>query len=120
MKYIIRGIIGIVLLIAAIFAFNYYATYSDGYRAGKLIKFSHKGVLIKTWEGQLSQGVGGDQLWDFSVEDNDKEVIEKLIDLQGQNVKIKYIERFWKMSWFGDTKHFAKEVTKNSGNLGFE
>jgi hypothetical protein len=120
MKYIIRGIIAIVLLIVLIFTFNYYSSYSDGYRAGKLIKFSHKGVIIKTWEGQLSQGVGGDQLWDFSVEDKDKEVIQQLIDLQGQNVKIKYVERFWKISWFGDTKHFAREVTKNSGNIGLE
>ena len=120
MKYIIRAIIAIVLIIGLIFTFNYYVPYSDGYRAGKLIKFSHKGVLIKTWEGQLSQGVGGDQLWNFSVEDDEKAVIQKLIDLQGQNVKIKYIERFWKISWFGDTKHFAKEVKVNSGNIGFE
>jgi hypothetical protein len=31
-------------------------SYSDGERAGVITKFSHKGVLIKSWEGQMNLG----------------------------------------------------------------
>jgi len=109
-KYILYFILIIGLIGAGLFAFNYYVSYSEGWRAGKLVKFSRKGFIIKTWEGQLSTGVGQDHLWDFSVEDKEKLVIEKMVDYQGKGVKIRYIERFWIISWLGDTKYFAKEI----------
>lgn len=31
-------------------------TYSEGTRAGQLIKFSEKGVVFKTYEGELNMG----------------------------------------------------------------
>ena len=109
-KFIIYLILIIVLIGGGIFAFDYYVPYSDGWRAGKLVKFSHKGILIKTWEGQLSTGIGQDHLWNFSVEPKEKLAIEKMVDYQGKGVKIRYIERFWKIPWLGDTKYFAKEI----------
>jgi len=109
-KFIIYLILIILLIGGGIFAFDYYVPYSDGWRAGKLVKFSHKGILIKTWEGQLSTGIGQDHLWNFSVEPKEKLVIEKMVDYQGKGVKIRYIERFWKIPWLGDTKYFAKEI----------
>ena len=109
-KYIFYFILIIGIIGGALFAFNYYVPYSEGWRAGKLVKFSRKGVLIKTWEGELSTGVGQDHLWDFSVQDGQKLVIEKMVDYQGKGVKIKYIERFWSISWLGETKYFAKEI----------
>ncbi len=109
-KYIFLFIMFIAVIAAALYAFDYYVPYSEGVRAGKLVKFSRKGVLIKTYEGQLSYGVGHDQLWDFSVEDKDALVIEKMNDYQGKTIKIKYIERFWGVFWLGKTKYFAKEI----------
>jgi hypothetical protein len=109
-KYIFYFILIIGLIGGALFAFNYYVPYSEGWRAGKLVKFSRKGVIVKTWEGELSTGIGQDHLWDFSVEDNKKLVIEKMVDYQGKGVKIKYVERFWTISWLGETKYFAKEI----------
>ncbi|MFZ9003546.1 MAG: 6-phosphogluconate dehydrogenase, partial [Robiginitalea sp.] len=46
----------LLLILAGIFAFVYYVPYSEGVRSGELIKFSRKGVLFKTWEGEISQG----------------------------------------------------------------
>lgn len=103
-------IIAIILIFAGWYAFIYYASYSEGTRSGELIKFSHKGVAIKTWEGEISQGISGAQIFSFSVEDNKKDIIQKLEEFQGRYVKLKYKERFAKISWLGDTKYFVIDV----------
>ncbi|WP_298364914.1 6-phosphogluconate dehydrogenase [uncultured Lutibacter sp.] len=113
MKRILLSFIGIIILgIVLYFSAIYYITYSEGYRAGKLVKFSHKGVLFKTWEGEISQGVSDAQTFTFSVEDNEKQVIQKLQDLQGKDVKLTYKERFGTFPWLGDTKYFVIKVEK--------
>ena len=72
---ILGGLLAIYLLY---FAFVYFVPYSSGTRAGELIKFSHKGVLVKTYEGEISQGISGAQIFSFSVMDQEKDVIEKM------------------------------------------
>ncbi|GMN09196.1 6-phosphogluconate dehydrogenase [Croceitalea sp. MTPC9] len=111
MRKILFILISVILLgIAGYFAFVYYVPFSEGYRSGELIKFSRKGVIAKTWEGEISQGISGAQIFEFSVEDNQKEVIEKLIDFQGEYVKVTYQERYSTFFWLGDTKYFITEV----------
>lgn len=111
MKKFLFGTIGIIIIgIALYFAAIYYITYSEGYRAGELVKFSNKGVIFKTWEGEISQGVSEAQIFKFSVEDGEKQVIQKLQDLQGKDVKLTYKERFGTFPWLGDTKYFVTEV----------
>lgn len=100
----------VVLGVASYFAFVYYVPFSEGYRSGELIKFSRKGVLAKTWEGEISQGISGAQIFEFSVEDNQKEVIENLRDFQGKYVKVTYKERYATFFWLGDTKYFIIAV----------
>lgn len=102
----------IVLAVVCYFTFLYYATYSEGVRSGQLIKFSHKGVISKTWEGEISQGISGGQIFAFSVLDSDKKVIIDLKELEGQYVKVTYVERYKTFPWWGDTKYFIKEVKK--------
>lgn len=113
MKKFLVGFIGIVFLgLILYFSAIYYITYSEGYRAGELVKFSHKGILFKTWEGEISQGVSEAQIFTFSVEDKEKEVIKLLQDLQGKDVKLTYKERFSTFPWLGDTKYFITKVEK--------
>ena len=109
-KIIISSILILTLIIAGYFTFIYYVTYSEGYRAGELIKFSHKGIIFKTWEGELSQGVSEAQRFEFSVEKKEKEVIEDLKDMQGKMVKLTYKERFATFPWMGDTKYYVIKV----------
>ncbi len=111
-KILIIIIVSITLLFSIWYAFVYFASYSEGTRSGELIKFSHKGFIFKTWEGEISQGVSGAQIFSFSVEDKNKEVIKKMEDLQGHYVKLKYFERFTALSWLGDTKYFVTDVIK--------
>ncbi|WP_124980707.1 6-phosphogluconate dehydrogenase [Nonlabens xiamenensis] len=101
----------IVLMMVSWYAFLYFANYSDGYRSGELIKFSHKGFLVKTWEGEISQGISGAQIFSFSVMDKEDEVIKKLQEYQGEYVKLKYEEKFGTFFFWGDTKYFITEVS---------
>ena len=113
MKKFLTIFISAVVLIAAIyFSFIYFATFSEGVRSGELIKISKKGVLVKTWEGEISQGISGAQIFSFSVEKKNKQVIEDLKNFQGHYVKVDYIERYKTLFWLGDTKYFITKVTQ--------
>lgn len=110
MKILIKTFVIIMIIIAGFFSFIYFVHYSDGVRAGKLVKFSNKGFVFKTWEGEISQGVSDSQIFIFSVEDNENEVIKDLTRLQGKFVKLHYFERYKTLFWLGDTKYFIKKV----------
>ena len=115
MKKILFIILGsLVAIYLLYFAFVAYVPYSEGTRAGELIKFSNKGVLFKTWEGEISQGISGAQIFQFSVLDSEKEVIEDLQDLQGRYVKVNYVERYGTFVFWGDTKYFITGVEEES------
>lgn len=112
MKKILGIILATILIMAVLwYSFLYFASYSDGYRSGELIKFSNKGFVVKTWEGEISQGISGAQIFSFSVMDSEPEVIEKLQQYQGKYVKLKYEEKFGTFFFWGDTKYFITEVT---------
>ena len=102
--------ISILIIFVIYICFIYFVTFSEGYRAGELIKISKRGLLFKTWEGRLTQGVSEEQQFNFSVQKADKEVLDKLKQFQGKKVKVTYIERFGTFFWLGDTKYYVKEV----------
>ncbi|WP_452223409.1 6-phosphogluconate dehydrogenase [Lacinutrix chionoecetis] len=110
MKFLIKSFVVLLILIAGFFAFVYFVTYSEGVRAGELVKFSNKGVLFKTWEGEISQGVSEAQIFKFSVEDGETQVIEDLNKYQGKQVKLTYFERYKTIFWLGDTHYFVTNV----------
>lgn len=108
--YILGGILSLWLLY---FAFVYFVPYSEGTRSGELIKFSRKGVISKTWEGEISQGISGAQIFQFSVLDRNDEVIKSLQEYEGNYVKLTYVERYATFFFWGDTKYFITEVEKS-------
>ncbi len=111
MRKTLFGILGvIVLLFIAWFAFIYFVPYSEGTRSGELIKFSKKGVISKTWEGEMRQGISGAQIFQFSVLDSNQEAIEALQENEGNYVRLKYVERYATFFFWGDTKYFITEV----------
>jgi uncharacterized protein YxeA len=113
MKKILISVFAIIFLVIGLyFTIVYYMPYSEGYRAGKLVKISHKGVIFKTWEGEISQGVSNAQVFEFSVEDKEKSVIKLLQKYQGEFVKLTYKERYRTFPWLGDTKYFITKVEK--------
>ncbi len=111
----------ILILLITFSAFAYLSTkisYSTGERAGVVSKFSEKGYVIKTYEGELNVGAQGEvgnfsqNIWPFSVSSENTELIAKLSDsmLNGKRVKLKYDQKYFQYFWMGDTKYFLTEV----------
>jgi hypothetical protein len=88
-------------------------SYSEGERAGVLQKFSKKGWLCKTYEGELALyivGGVGPQIWYFSARDED--VAKKLASAVGQRVQVHYTEhKGVPNSCFAETSYFAEGLT---------
>ncbi|MEC5164776.1 hypothetical protein RCH18_000495 [Flavobacterium sp. PL11] len=113
MKKFLLIAIGIVILsIVLYFTFLSTASYSEGVRSGELIKVSHKGIMFKTWEGEISQGISGAQIFAFSILDSEPEVIASLQEMEGQYVQVTYHERYRTFPWWGDTHYFITAVKK--------
>jgi hypothetical protein len=84
-------------------------TYSSGDRAGYLQKFSNKGWLCKTWEGEIAMAnLPGTmpQIFAFTVRDDSIAAI--LNGMSGQRVAIYYEQhRGVPTSCFGETEYFV-------------
>lgn len=87
-------------------------SYSDGDRAGYVQKFSRKGWICKTWEGELAQvNIPGaaQERWLFSVR-NDS-IAGIISNSMGQQVSLHYEEkRGIPTSCFGETNYFVTGV----------
>jgi hypothetical protein len=87
-------------------------SYSHGERAGYVQKFSRKGWVCKTWEGELAMvNIPGamQERWDFTVRDDS---IAHLIDRSmGQRVSLTYEQHQGvPTSCFGETQYFVTNL----------
>jgi hypothetical protein len=112
-----RAILAVILLTPVVLfaAYTFIVvnwSYSDGERAGTLQKFSRKGWLCKTWEGELMQPTApgvAPTIWDFTVRDD--ETARRLDAGLGLRVVLHYKEHKgipW--SCFGDTRYWVDRV----------
>ncbi len=89
-------------------------TYSDGERAGTLYKFSHKGYVFKTYEGEMIIGGSNPMLineqnkWIFSVAEDS--VAKKLISAEGRYVRLHYKEKLRTLPWRGDSRYIVDKI----------
>src|SRR5437867_13366472 len=87
-------LIAIVLLVAGYFLFVFNWSYSEGERAGWIQKFSSKGWLCKTWEGELAMvSMPGSMSEKFFFTDRDDATAEQINELMGKRVALHYEER---------------------------
>jgi len=111
-SYLWGSLIGALLLIALYTMFMLWWSYSEGERAGVLQKFSKRGWVCKTWEGELAMYVVGGvapQIWNFSVRDD--AVAEQLHAAVGQQVRLHYSEHpGLPTNCFGETDYFVQSV----------
>lgn len=108
----------VLLLVAAVFIWwKYFFTYSEGYRAGLLQKFSKRGNIFKTWEGEMilssvksnANVALASEKFEFSV--TEQSVIDKMAKLEGYFVNIHYRQKNGKLFWRGDTEYFVDSVS---------
>lgn len=123
LKRIFLGMVGLLLVVGtAILLFLMYASYGEGYRVGNILKLSKKGVVFKTWEGELTQGflegtqdsdAGGvaTRVWYFTV-NSDSAVIDQINHAIDNNKKVKvfYKEKYTLLPWIGDTRQVVYKV----------
>jgi len=88
-------------------------SYSEGERAGVLQKFSRRGWVCKTYEGELAMSIVPGvtpTIWDFSVRDD--AVVPRLNAAMGKRVKLHYTEHPGiPTTCFGYTAYFVDSVT---------
>lgn len=87
--------------------------YSSGERAGWVQKFSKKGWICKTWEGELAMvsmpGAAQEKFY-FTVWD--EQVAEQINKAMGRRVSLHYEEKIGlPTSCFGETRHWVNKVT---------
>jgi hypothetical protein len=89
-------------------------SYSTGERAGYVQKFSRKGWLCKTWEGQLAMvNLPGamPELFAFTVRDD--AVATRINAAMGQRVALSYEQHVGlPTSCFGETDYFVTDVRR--------
>ena len=111
-SYFWWSVFGALVLIGLYTLVMLWWSYSDGDRAGVLQKFSKRGWICKTWEGEIAMYVVGGvapQIWEFSVRDD--EVANQLQAAVGQQVRLHYAEhRGLPTSCFGETDYFVNRV----------
>lgn len=127
------GALALVMFIGYLWFSSAGWTYSVGNRAGVVVKFSKKGTMFKTWEGELSQGAvdqgGVREKFHFSVQtdqmqmtrDGDDDLVpvedgKRVVDLvqdaldSGHRVKLLYRQQRGVQSWKGQTNYFVVGV----------
>lgn len=86
--------------------------YSEGERAGYVQKFSRKGWLCKSWEGEIAMVTMPGAIpekFDFTVLDDS--VAQKINLLAGKRVVLSYRQhKFIPTSCFGETEYFVESV----------
>ena len=112
-----KGIRTFILVIVAILALAVYWFYfnvkSNGDRKGVLIKFSHKGNIFKTDEGEMwlgcRQTVNAEKYF-FSVTNDSIATVLK--NLQDECLQLEYKEYRATLPWRGDSKYIVYGVKK--------
>jgi hypothetical protein len=114
---IFRWFLFLVFFIGSIFIYwKYFYTYSEGYRAGLLQKFSSKGTIFKTYEGEMilssvssNRDVAlASEKFLFSLAD--KSLTRQFDTLQGDMVIVHYKQKNGTIFWRGDSQYLVDSV----------
>ena len=112
-KWIIAGILVVPILVFALYTWSALTfTYSSGERAGYVQKFSKKGWLCKTWEGELAMvSMPGTMSEKFLFTVRDDKVADYINNSLGKRVALSYQQHVGiPTSCFGDTEYFVTAV----------
>lgn len=115
-KNIFKFVFWLALLPFALFALYTWATlnwvYSSGERVGYVQKFSKKGYVCKTWEGEIVLvSMPGTQAEKFVFTVTDDNIAKRVNDSLGLRVKLIYEEhKGIPSSCFGETPYFVQDI----------
>jgi hypothetical protein len=116
-KRVLKWILTLLIIFLVTFVYwKYFYTYSEGYRAGLLQKFSNKGAIFKTYEGEMilssvsstSNVAIASEKFFFSVPN--KVLAIQFDTLQGRNVIVHYKEKNGPVFWRGDSNYLVDSI----------
>jgi hypothetical protein len=116
-KKVIKWLLIIIVVFGlSVFYWKYFYTYSEGYRAGLLQKFSNKGALFKTYEGEIIlSSVSSNR--DVAIASEkflftviNKSLVRQFDTLQGQSVMVHYRQKNASLFWRGDSPYLVDSV----------
>jgi hypothetical protein len=109
----IAAVVGALVIVGALYVLVVTLwSYSSGERAGWVQKFSSKGWLCKTWEGEMAMvsmpGTTADKFF-FTVWDD--EIAAQINKVMGKRVSLHYEEKVGiPTSCFGETRYYVTKV----------
>jgi len=112
MKTVIGLLLGVVVLLSGYTWLVLHWSYSTGERAGYVQKFSRKGWVCKTWEGEMAlvsmPGTVAEKFF-FTVRDDG--VAKRINDNVGRRVGLTYDQHIGvPTSCFGETQYFVDDI----------
>jgi hypothetical protein len=116
-KKVFQWLLFLIVVIGCVFIYwKYFYTYSEGYRAGLLQKFSSKGVIFKTYEGEIilssvssSRDVAlASEKFLFTL--TNKNLVRQFDTIQGEIVIVHYKQKNGNVFWRGDSQYLVDSV----------
>ena len=106
------AVVALAALVALYFVAALSWSYSSGERAGWVQKFSKKGWICKTWEGELALvSLPGSSVEKFYFTVHDDAVAAEIMKAMGKRVSLHYEEKVGlPTTCFGETRHFVNKV----------
>lgn len=107
-KPVVISVLVFLLFIAGYIYWSYFNAYSEGYREGLLQKFSKRGNIFKTFEGELvllgfgqrNSGTVNSNFFYFSVQD--KALADSLDKCMGKSMRVHYVQYRKSLPWRGE------------------
>jgi hypothetical protein len=112
-KLIIAAIVLVPIVLFALYTWSALTwTYSAGERAGYVQKFSRKGWICKTWEGELAMvSIPGTTPEKFYFTVRDDSVAARINQWMGKRVALTYKQhKGIPTTCFGETEYFVVDV----------
>ena len=111
---LVAALFVLALLVTAWFWAALSWSYSTGERAGWVQKFSNKGWVCKTWEGELALvSLPGSTVEKFMFTVHDDALAQQISAAMGKRVSLHYEEKVGlPTSCFGDTRYFVTKIVE--------
>jgi hypothetical protein len=116
-KKAIKWLLILIVIFGGFFLYwKYFYTYSEGYRAGMLQKFSSKGAVFKTYEGEMilssvssTRDVAlASEKFFFTLAN--KSLVRQFDTLQGETVIVHYKQKNASLFWRGDSPYLVDSI----------